>query len=175
MPRKRKRLDVIKRPTRNVAIIDARRSIIWELMLRGGSDNSTILATLRNHEPPFDVSVDTIMDDKKFLDAEAEQHFASERKSLASRYLSKLERLHREQERLAAELPPGSRSLILSAIGTTIMNQAKLSGVLVDKQEVSGRVTNVNLNGDLTPEEKLKAVKLALRNARIDEDGNPLR
>lgn len=166
--------------TRRIQDVEARRALVKELMLSGMTErvtNAKILEYL--HERGYTVGKDTLYDDKNAVMEEIREHYKGVREEKGAEFFAKLERLASMLEETANDAKAHgdnrTRTSALSAAGTMHMHAAKVQGVVVERQEVSGNVVNTNLNAELTTEEKLRAVKLALQRARIDEDGKPVK
>jgi hypothetical protein len=181
------------KPTRSVERIESRRTIVWQYMLQGG-DALSISRALAGTEHAM--SRDTIEDDIKALRAEATTLFEAERKDMAAMAIAKLNRIQQQLERTAtlAETGGGEREVddikdgkkvkrtifrikpslhakatALAAARQVVMDAAKIAGVVVEKQEHSGAVMNMNLNAEATPAE-MQAFVGALNQAGFDGD-----
>lgn len=147
-----------------------------------GASNAYIQAALEKNGHA--VSIKTIIQDKKELDAEAMETFASERAALTARKLAYLDRIARKLETTAqqaeAGIPDGTYwieverdgaktmeertrwkvrpSLLakvqaLGALNKVILDSAKLAGLVVEKQEHSGVITNRNVDAEASQED----------------------
>jgi hypothetical protein len=163
-------------PSRNRAHVELRRSLVYKLAL-AGYRNAEIQDALARHVPPIKVDIDTIIIDKKAAEHEAIERQRAKREHLADSALAELEEM-KTQALQAAIIARGAGNLqthvqALKEARTSLMDYAKLAGILVERQEVQGAVANLNVNTEAMPEQ-LGAFRKALRRARLDDDGKTL-
>lgn len=159
-------------PSRNRAHVELRRSIVYKLAL-AGYRNADIQTALLQHDPPIKADIDTIIIDKKNAEHEAIERQRAKRDTLTDSTLAELDEI--KTQALQAALAAGNTQVRVSALRearSALMDHAKLSGIVVDRQEVHGEVTQLNFNSEVTTEERLKAVRASLERARINPDGS---
>lgn len=140
----------IKKPQRNVAQQEKRRTFIWNLLL-AGADVRTIRGEVG---ATFHVGKDTIEDDVRLLRAEATAHFEVERMDMLAVTLQQLDRIAVELRQAAQDArragQHASRVAALSAASKTLKDKAQIAGLIVDRHEVRGEIATLNLNVDAT-------------------------
>jgi len=173
MPRKLKIPAKPKPPTKKVAEISARRTAVWRLMLKGVTNNESLREQLKKQDPPYDVSIDTICDDKRHLRAESLATAKEDREYETELAKARLDHIQMEFEKTAedADRRGEGRTKVAAMQGArqTVMDRSKVAGIIVEKQEVSG---GLDLHAPVPPE-KLAAIKKALGRAKLDPDGKP--
>lgn len=151
-----------------------RRRYLLQLIRRGITAPDQVIEMYE--KKGYDVSARTIRDDRlavrEMLKATAADELADTRLELGAQ----LDDLSVQFQQIAQQAldPQGKKSYYaaVQALGQkkdTIVSKAKLIGAWVEKQEVTGAVTNMNLNAEATPDE-MKAFVAALKQAGFDGD-----
>jgi hypothetical protein len=152
------------KPKRNVAEQEARRTFIWNLIL-AGADTRTIRSQVLDK---YHVGKGTIEDDVRLLRAEASRHYEEQRKDMLAVSIQKLDRIALELRQTAREAgEAGERAVKVSALAAARQTEKdimQIAGLVVQKQEVTGVIGNLNLNVEATPAD-IAAFRKALENA----------
>lgn len=143
-----------------------RRRLIHECMLLGINDNPGILAYLKRNE--VIVSEKTMIKDRLAVRAEFKAGYERHADELRSDILAEMDGIAYQLQTIASkgDAKYNERVAALASKRETLAGKAKLLGLITDKQEVRGSVTNLNIN-DPTAED-IAEFNRAAKNAGDD-------
>jgi len=143
-----------------------RRRLIHECMLLGINDNPGILGYLKANQVV--ISEKTMIKDRQAVRAEFKAGYERKADELRSDILAELDGIAYQLQTIASkgDAKYNERVAALASKRETLQGKAKLLGLITDKQEVRGSVTNFNVN-DPTADE-IAAFNEAARDAGDD-------
>jgi hypothetical protein len=149
-----------------------RRRYLLQLIRRGITQPDKVVEMYAKQG--YDISERTIRDDRKAvreaLRADASIDVEDTRLELSEQLDDLALQFQQISQQALAPVEKKSYHAAVQALGQkkdVIVAKAKLTGAWVEKQEVTGAVTNMNLNTEATPEE-MKAFVAALKQAGFD-------
>lgn len=148
-----------------------RRAIILMCFESGMYSNTEILNQLAKKQ--HFISERTLDTDRAHVKDEIKTRYADRSGEIINDIVFELDAVSKQLQATANSELGGTKVQALAQKRDTLLAKAKLLGLVVEKQEHSGSVTNYNLNAEADLKE-LAGVKHALNKAKIDADGNPI-
>lgn len=145
----------------------ARRRIIYDCLLLGVKDNAGILHALA--QKGCGVSEKTMIKDREAVRTEIREAYKQESRELTEDIVMELDGIAKQSQLIASDIKY-SGHVKVQALGQkkeALVAKSKLLGLVVEKQEHSGSVTNVNLNREVSKDEAREFVK-ALKDVDLD-------
>lgn len=148
-----------------------RRAIILRCFERGMYSNTEILHVLSKNK--HDIGERTLDKDRAAVREEIKARYADRSGEIINDILFELDAVSKQLQETANGEMGGTKVQALAQKRDTLLAKAKLLGLVVEKQEHSGSMTNFNVNKEAGPDD-FAGVKHALQKAKIDADGNPI-
>lgn len=144
-----------------------RRKVIQDCLKLGITDNPSILAELASRS--MAVSEKTMIKDREAVRAEFRAQYSAEATELRDDILAQYDGVMVQLQAIAQT--GDTHNVKVSALAQkreTLAAKAKLLGLILDRQEVRGQVTNLNVNAEAANASDLLAFAAAVKKASID-------